>query len=785
MDHKPWLWRKKSSEKTILASDKVDISLKRIDDEVQTFPAEIGPVKTTEQLNQKLASIILDRHATADLDMKHEKTVQEANAGREKAEAEAAFLKKELDEALTREIEANEKLTRLDASIKEITQQLKFVREEQEQKIHDAVMKASIKYDKARIALDGKLTETSKRVMELAIENANLSKALLVKDEVIEDQHERKMQAEAEFSTILARLDSAEKENAFLKYEFCVLEKELEIRNEEIEYSRQSADAARKQHLAGVKKISKLESECQRLRLLLRKRVPGPAVEMPRRDQMEMRRRKLNPDRSLVIRDHSMQDTIEIQTDSLNNLIEQLRYMEEENNTLKQIVVKKNEELCSSRLMCSRTSSGLSHTETQMKWRTKDQNNSIDARSDDVVSSSSSWANALISELEHFTDGNHRNFLESKALVIPEMTLMDDFVEMEKLAIVSLGAPSEGGCYQVSSGKELVTVAEGQSSSGDTEDASAVKYFDWLQVVLSAIAEQKRISKRSQDEILEDIKIALGNKSKDVDMEQENKRLKDALKDMKNKLNSATEKLRESVEAVGRLQAELKTLKESKEISEDQIEEQKSINEDLDTQLTIAKAKLKEVFQKCSSMEVELEYKINCCEELEATCLELQLQLESVAKETPNIVGNQEEKQSQNGWEIAAASVKLAECQETILNIGKQLKVFSSNNGAANNNKRLNKRFSLRDQMLADAGTKADNLKSQYVKEALITENTEKQLVPMIPNTLRFRVGSMREIGNAAVMALAIVPSKKTGFLRKLLLRRKKGISKACRSTSW
>jgi hypothetical protein len=64
-----------------------------------------------------------------------------------------------------------------------------------------------------------------------------------------------------------------EKENANLKYEVHVLNKE--IRNEEREYERKAADIAAKQHLESVKKIAKLEEECNRLRVLIRKKLPG------------------------------------------------------------------------------------------------------------------------------------------------------------------------------------------------------------------------------------------------------------------------------------------------------------------------------------------------------------------------------------------------------------------------------------------------------------------------------------------------------------------------------
>ncbi|CAN6927309.1 unnamed protein product [Brassica oleracea var. botrytis] len=57
-----------------------------------------------------------------------------------------------------------------------------------------------------------------------------------------------------------------------------IVSRELEIRNEEKNMCIRSADAANKQHLEGVKKIAKLEAECQRLRSLVRKKLPGPAA---------------------------------------------------------------------------------------------------------------------------------------------------------------------------------------------------------------------------------------------------------------------------------------------------------------------------------------------------------------------------------------------------------------------------------------------------------------------------------------------------------------------------
>ncbi|KAK3195826.1 hypothetical protein Dsin_027136 [Dipteronia sinensis] len=841
MDHRSWRWRKRSSEKTILSANKVDLTLKRIDEEEQRLPAdkEMGPENSMKNLNEKLASVLLDCHPKDSLLL-----------GQEKPAAGAALVEKEVDE----------KPTQSDAALMENMQDLNIVREEEERKIQDAAMKTSSEFEKARKDLEKNLAEANKSLAKLASENSHLNKALVVKEKLINDLNKQKSQSEAEFNTLMARLDTIEKENAFLKYEHRILEKELEIRNEEMEYTRRSVDAAHKQQLESVKQITRLEAECQRLHLLMQKKLPGGP---------EMRRRKLNPSRDLIVRETIKESSPE--TSGKIGMLEKLHDMEEENRSLKEIVTSKSTELQASRMMYSRTASKLSCIEAQFKELCKGRKTlelprygpisselsikSVDNGSEDSISSPGSWATALISELEHFKDGKIKNQLERKAIEVSDMSLMDDFVEMEKLAVVSVETPCVGDYHPDATCKELVPVVKSDSNfTVAKQDTATEKSFDWLQVVLNAILKQKCISKQSLDELLEDIRIALGyinhptvSEAKDASsarnnvkkhfgwieslsenevgvgtdglhVGEENRRLKDKLKNMEAKLESATDKsqslmeqVHESEENIGNLESEVRSLKESKEMIEDQIENQKSINEDLDTQLTVAKAKLSEVFQKYSSLEVELEYKHNCCEELEATCLELQLQLESVAtKETPKHSIDQDGKVSQNDWEITAASVKLAECQETILNLGKQLKalasprdaalfdkVFSTTNPATTtttNNKKLNKRISLRDQMLAEDGTKAEVVKSPKDKGASSIEDTPKPSLPRTSDynalhTVRVHTpeahpGSKNKPSNTAVGSLALVPSKKrgVGLLMKLLLRRKKGSSKNSRS---
>ncbi|CAN1133432.1 Filament-like plant protein 7 [Linum perenne] len=779
MDNNPWLWKRSSAQRTVNAAANNYGSPGRgvPFEEARKIPAKSGtvPSRIVKNLNEKLASVILD-----DQQAKHDQfLVQheiEISAGLEKDEEEI-FLKKELtEEDLILRQGAPPRKAQPDAAMKHFMWQLSTIPEEQELKMeHEATgyTHPSPEYD-----LEKKLMDTSKRLANLVIENTNLSRSLMLKEKMVDELHKQASQTSAEFDALMSRLDTTEKENAFLKYEFHMLEKEIEVRNEELTYSRQSADASRMQHLECVKTVAKLEAECQMLRSSTRKRLPGPASNV----------RNRNPGRELSI----------VPETNVNFLLE-------ENRTLKETLRKKNAELHSSRSMFSRSASRLSQAEAQLAELSRGTRAmelmkyspvpkelypiaSSDICSDDGVSSSSgSWASALLSELEHFRYGKVTNSRQDcNAIGNLDMSLMDDFVEMEKFAIVSVGDDSS-----------MKNVASGNDDDGDDQD------FDWLQVVLKALIKQQRVSKRSLPELLEDVRIAIGdfnpsNTHKDGKpgkecVQSENQRLKDELKVAEAKLQSETEKTEALINEARDLRAEIESIRDEKSMVDDQLENQKSMNEDLDTQLTVAKSKLNEIMQKYSCLEVELEDKNDCCEELESTCLDLQLQLESVSSnETINNSINEEEKQSsQTGWEITAASAKLAECQETILNLGKQLKalaspkeaalfdkVFNATNGAdivttTTNNRNFYRHFSLHDQMVAEDKAKAIILYSPKEDSSLKSADQ--------PDEVK---GATECDGNnktADMVTLAIVPTKRQagiGFWKKLLMRRKKGGSK-------
>ncbi|XP_022985873.1 filament-like plant protein 7 [Cucurbita maxima] len=1013
MDQKTWLWRKKSSEKITVSSDKLNLSVNKNEEETLLID-KARLEKDLELANDKLSVALSECKTKDELVKKLTNMEQEAIARWEKSKSEAADLKQELNDAVQKRLAGEERVIHLDAALKECMQQLRFVREEQEKRIHDAISKTSNEFERSQKILEDKLDDTGKRLSKLSGENTQLSKALLVKEKMIEDLNRQLGGLETDLNAIVSRLESTEKENGTLKYEVRVLEKEVEIRNEEREFNRRTADASHKQHLESVKKIAKLESECQRLRLLVRKRLPGPAalvkmkneVEMLGRDSFEIRRRPKNPTGSL---DSSLENSPETPNRRINVLTSRVSALEDENSALKEALNKMNNELQVAKIMHARTSPKPLHVESPHElsngYKLMESGKSSltlpelphasmsETGSDDKVSCAESWASAVISELDHFKNGKQKGSTTCKVVGSSDLDLMDDFVEMEKLAIVSVekssansqiisnevdGKPESletelNGYHPEPISKETV-----QRSNSNLD--SCLTCPDWCQSILKMVFDQSSFSKRAPELILEDIRAAMKYDNPENSTDTKGRMLKplgiDSMvkHDHQEALCGSVSRLIELVEGIsvtssddnnsssrtdgsfysetptgytvrvfqwktselstilkqfiricydmlngkanidnflqslnstldwimnhcfslqdvssmrasikkhfncedsrsdgdleigmnihvsevdkscvsseqisclkkdtvsndhsaptGELQSTLseenkepkeeltsvESAKKGRETLPNQLQEseknvvnlqeesrtvdQHSVNRDLDKELTAAQNELNESRRKFAALEVELDNKNNCFEELEATCLELQLQLESTRRQNPNTDLGQEEKQLRTEWEITTASEKLAECQETILNLGKQLKALATPKEAAildkviptpndetqtfsisdtpttnpvtdktliptvSDTKTTNNRFSLLDQMLAE-----DDAFPRDHKIPKPIEVAEPQKAILIWNGHKNGVDKDR-VGN-----LAIVPSRKrgdVGLWRKLLWRKKK-----------
>ncbi|XP_042041925.1 filament-like plant protein 7 [Salvia splendens] len=1042
MDQKSWLWKKKSTEKTLVA-DKAGNSLGK-NEEVLTEVQKLTNEKTCLEkdiqiLNERLSSSHSDCIAKDNIVKKQVKIAEEAILGWEKAETEAIGLKQELHRVLQQKASSEERVQHLDAALKECMHQLRFVREEQERRVHGALTKSSEDFEKIQIALREQIVEASKKLAKLDAENAQLSNALSGNDKVIEDLGKYRSRLEADLNTFLLRSEATEKENASLKYEVHVLEKELDIRNEEREFNRRIADVAQKHQHESAIKIAKLESECQGLRLLIQKRLPGPAtlakmrneVKSLAKDHAEMNQRKsnLSPANS---GEFSSEMIPEVSSERINLLTEQLYTMVEENKALKEALNKKSSELQISRNTYARTSSKFSRAAglikplkgqvpaEQGKYPFFVQDHSLAASSEvgsyDKSSCAESCSSTMILDLEDLKNEKQLSTPSHSHMTTSDMNLMDDFAEMEKLAVLSLddpagrpkssselskevhgspGIPSganfsselAGGCApicdipseHVSPKKEtrsgcvagngtpekvgdlvMMLLEHSQSSQRNPQDLledikSALADYGLDSTVFCGIAsahhaeasyngrsdnvqineissmengnnitlsakeesDQKvrpniRIPIRKVLELLEGINVQSQDNGIDknsgnptgytvrvfqwktdefsailqqfvetcndfligtANLEQfvlqiasslewimshcfslqDVSSMKDAIRNhldwddsgseseeesgKVSHLPNTTSKMetlqppfkeevkiwnvdwtsKESADATGSegcLRSEtsmreclviqpqesengntnLHTEMEGKEQSEGIFGKQKMIKEDLEPHLMESNQQRVKACERISLLENELKNKNNCFKGLEETCHELQIQLKSMAsKEVPD-GGKHQEKQLSHDWEITAASEKLAECQETILNLGKQLKALASPSNAALLDKVISapagsplsaknicRQSSLLNKMLAEdndtrgasPNTKNENRNGIANSSVNTNEATEFLAKYANPNGMNHEQKT-----KTAVASMDIVPRKKHGgmsFFKRLFWRRKKG----------
>lgn len=211
----------------------------------------------------------------------------------------------------------------MDGALKECVRQLRQAREEQEEKIRDAVAKKSHE-------LESEMSELQNNIADL--------------------------QQQLEASDLREKLQVAEKECKDLKIELLTLSKELKMLALERDLSSQAAETASKQHLESVKKITRVEAECRRLRHVTR-------------------RTSLANDSSRPVPNNACMESL---TDSQSDSGEHMLAIDSE------------------------------------------------------VKNSDLWASALIAELDQFKNGNEgtRDLVNNPV----EIDLMDDFLEMEKLA---------------------------------------------------------------------------------------------------------------------------------------------------------------------------------------------------------------------------------------------------------------------------------------------------------------------------------------------------------------
>lgn len=389
--------------------------------------------------------------------------------GWENADAEALALKRQLESVTLLKLTAEDRATHLDDALKECTRQIRTVKDESEQKLQAVVLAKTIHWDKIRAELEGKIDELNQGLHRAASDNASLTRSLQERSEMVVRIREERSEAEAEVEKLKTNIQLAEKEISSLKYDVHVALKEVEIRNEEKNMSLKSAENANRQHLEGVKKIAKLEGECQRLRGLLRKKLPGPAAMA----QMKLEVECLGHDQTSA--DHKLE---ECRRENVN-LTRRALEMEEEIQTLKEQLAARNNELNVSRNVCAKTLGKLKVLEGQMHMFNNEKSVHDNQYQPSVTSVSEDGFDEEGSSSECGGGDSHKARKanvdgSSKPRISNRLELMDDFLEIEKLAASDPNSASKS-CNSSCSGKysekddasldQLLTVLRSRISS--------------------------------------------------------------------------------------------------------------------------------------------------------------------------------------------------------------------------------------------------------------------------------------------------------------------------------
>ncbi|CAA7040741.1 unnamed protein product [Microthlaspi erraticum] len=760
-------------EKTVVESNGISSN-----GEIEKLVADKIELETRlKSLNDKLTSVEAESN-------KHKTEAQEAIVGWEKTKAESASLKKKLEEALNEKHRSDERSSHTDAGLKECMQQLRFVREEQEQRMHDALSKASQDYER-RLT---ELADTGKRLAEAEGENTQLSKALLAKSKTVEDLNRERDRIEADFKSLVSSLESKEKETVSLRYEVRVLEKELELRNEEREFSRRTAEASHKLHLYNVKKVAKLEEECQRLRILVRKRLPGPAAMSKMRNEVEMLgRRRVNGSTASPM----------IDSEKISNLSEQICLLEEENKTLRDALSKKVSELQFSRNMYSRTASRLLEFESHHLEPSRSSNVSHEVSlaslsefdNDEKASCSDSWASALLSELENFKNKKQSGSSLVRTPKASEMKLMDDFAEMEKLAMVDNNRP----------GSSPMCSSDSISASGPVENESndnSSKQTDAL------INDDISKSIRRIVEVIEGVSLKeKKNVSNEIDSEKLSGYTARVLQWKTSELSSVLQRFLQTCYDLLERKADVKKFAEElSSVLEWMVNHCFSLQD-----VSSMREEIKRDFEwdespNGSEIDIGTLGQVSEADKLKTedvvtslVSIEDKLVKEEAKNKTASDSANEHDKQNmRTELEITAASEKLAECQETILHLGKQLKALTTNSKETplqppQETKKPEKRFttqrsSLLDQMKAEDEDTGGESKDQKLQGGDKTGKGGGSVYNETIEALEHILLSDKKGKGSGAKCFSIVPQKKSGgaksLWRKLLGKKKKSKSK-------
>ncbi|KAL6504743.1 hypothetical protein OROHE_023501 [Orobanche hederae] len=498
MDKKSWPWRKKSSDKQVAEKAYVSASetsenyqvekdnnekpkhvkipiesykhLTGLEDRVKCSEEQVQSLKDeVKELNKKLSEARSEMTDKDNMVKQHSKVAEEAVSGWEKAEAEAAVLKNQVESMTLLKLTADDKASHLDGALKECMTKIRNLKEEHDKRVHELDLNKTNLFDKMKLQLESQISNLEQDLMKYASDNAALSRSLQERSNTLIKLSGEKSQAEAEIEYLKSNTESREKEVNSLKYEVHIARKEVEIRNEEKNMSVRSLEVVNKQNLEGAKKIAMLEAECQRLRSLVRKKLPGPGALTQMKHEAERLGRHYGEPRLRSSLDSSLKYQKENEL-----LTERLLAMDKERRILKEALENRNSELEASRSIYAQTADMLHSVEARVQVHVEPKNNQITSKfpvtedgNVDNVSCAGSWETISPVSKNYYFQTEKTTDIPHKHENINSLDFMYDFLEMEKLAHGSHGSNEAVSNSDVSDNKFITELEVAISSIYD------------------------------------------------------------------------------------------------------------------------------------------------------------------------------------------------------------------------------------------------------------------------------------------------------------------------------
>ncbi|KAK4383841.1 Filament-like plant protein 3 [Sesamum angolense] len=288
------------------------------------------------------------------------------------------------------------------------------------------------------------------------------------------------------------------------------------------------------------------------------------------------------------------------------------------------------------------------------------------------------WASALATEIGHF---KHERTL-GRSLIVPsvEIDLMDDFLEMEKIA--ALPETNSGSDHTARVDDREATLRDELEVmiSRTTELEEKLKMMTAEKVNLEFALSECQIQLKSSGDQLKATEVKLVELKKQLALANEARR--DAEKEVENtkvKLKNATNLLDEAEVNLLQIQDQLIEANEAKRPVEAALEEANLKKAEAESEIKVMELELETVHSSISRLEKEVEKERNVSREAVAKRDILEAELSRLKSDSQfqrsAII---EEFRINQDKEVAVAASKFAECQKTIASLDRQLKSLAT-----------------------------------------------------------------------------------------------------------